>query len=631
MTQQSRYDFIKEGIKFTGDELDLGSDFITFQLQPRCQKDFCNPNPCRHQSHCLVTTNSVDYKCFCRIPTSDLGPSTGVYETVIQYNNTMFILYPHYNSTVEEAALQCKKIGMHLADFHNNSILEFLSGKLKEIFSPDIHKNYRFAMWIGLNKNNSSERWVWSDNVELNLTDKWAPNRPTNNTNNKFASIRHDESLKYLMHDEPYDGELGWVHLPLCELYMSHAGMMAMKWNICIYFLLLVICAPIAVHLQSSLQRLSINKRVNIRPLPCQNTKGDQGICMFVWDCVKEDGVHLGTCVDGFLFGTCCANKTSVTNTSITSTTNKSKLAEAKTTNHNDSTIATNSSNKTSTSTTLKLLTVQAPSKIFKECGISTKLPQMRIVGGKNAKMGDWPWQVSVRVISFFGFSSSHRCGGTIINENFVITAAHCVSNWKVNQLRVRAGEHDFSSMKEPYPHTERNVQRRILHPKYNSRTYENDLALLRLSRSLTDQPNIAPICLPDFNDDDNVDLLDNQMATLTGWGRLSEGGKLPTILQQVNVPIIGHHECQNMFSKSGWKMKITESFLCAGYESGGKDSCQGDSGGPLQLLADDKQWFLAGVISWGVSCAQPNLPGVCTKITKFKPWIMETITANSS
>ncbi|XP_058821651.1 serine proteinase stubble isoform X1 [Topomyia yanbarensis] len=256
------------------------------------------------------------------------------------------------------------------------------------------------------------------------------------------------------------------------------------------------------------------------------------------------------------------------------------------------------------------------------ECGVQTMgRPETRIVGGKNAPFGRWPWQVSVRRTSFFGFSSTHRCGGAVINDNWIVTAGHCVDDLLTSQIRIRVGEYDFSHVQEQLPYTERAVARKVVHPKYNFFTYEFDLALVKLEQALVFAPHISPICLPGTDD-----LLIGENATVTGWGRLSEGGTLPSVLQEVSVPIVSNDRCKTMFLRAGRHEFIPDIFLCAGHETGGQDSCQGDSGGPLQVKGKDGHYFLAGIISWGIGCAEANLPGVCTRISKFVPWIFDTV-----
>lgn len=136
--------------------------------------------------------------------------------------------------------------------------------------------------------------------------------------------------------------------------------------------------------------------------------------------------------------------------------------------------------------------------------------------------------------------------------------------------IRIRVGEYDFNSNSEPYPYVEGTAKRKVVHPKYNLYTYENDLALVQLDQPLRFAPHVAPICLPP----DEIELL-GRNATVTGWGRLNEGGILPTVLQEVRVPIVSNDKCKNMFSTAGRPEYIPDIFLCAGYEEGGRDSCQ--------------------------------------------------------
>ncbi|KAL3278895.1 hypothetical protein HHI36_016415 [Cryptolaemus montrouzieri] len=202
---------------------------------------------------------------------------------------------------------------------------------------------------------------------------------------------------------------------------------------------------------------------------------------------------------------------------------------------------------ETPTSTYTSLIT--QPSRKKLSCGEPKMVsqPHSRIVGGKNAPFGRWPWQVSVRRTSFFGFSSTHRCGGAILNENWIATAGHCVDDLLTSQIRIRVGEYDFSSVQEELPYVERAVTKKVVHPKYNFFTYEYDLALVQLEAPLEFLPHIAPICLPASDD-----LLIGENATVTGWGRLSEGGTLPSVLQEVQVPIVSNDKCKSMFLRAG-------------------------------------------------------------------------------
>lgn len=115
------------------------------------------------------------------------------------------------------------------------------------------------------------------------------------------------------------------------------------------------------------------------------------------------------------------------------------------------------------------------------------------------------------------------------IKLQWIATAGHCVDDLLTSQIRIRVGEYDFSHVQEQLPYIERAVAKKVVHPKYNFFTYEYDLALVKLDQPLDFAPHIRPICLPATND-----LLIGDNATVTGWGRLSEGGTLPSVLQEV-------------------------------------------------------------------------------------------------
>ncbi|KAK0159058.1 hypothetical protein PV328_009987 [Microctonus aethiopoides] len=310
---------------------------------------------------------------------------------------------------------------------------------------------------------------------------------------------------------------------------------------------------------------------------------------------------------------------TQLTSTTIQTTTHTTTTTTTTTTE----TPTTRKNLHGSVSTVSAVVNYSDNGKEIAQCGIPPLFPrpETRIVGGKDAPFGRWPWQVSVRRTSFFGFSSTHRCGGAVLNENWIATAGHCVDDLLTSQIRIRVGDYDFSSVQERLPYVERGIAKKVVHPKYNFFTYEYDLALVRLETSLVFAPHISPICLPGSDD-----LLVGENATVTGWGRLSEGGTLPSVLQEVSVPIVSNDKCKSMFLRAGRHEFIPDIFLCAGYENGGQDSCQGDSGGPLQVRGKDGRYFLAGIISWGIGCAEANLPGVCTRISKFVPWILKNV-----
>ncbi|XP_066588272.1 serine protease filzig [Prorops nasuta] len=250
------------------------------------------------------------------------------------------------------------------------------------------------------------------------------------------------------------------------------------------------------------------------------------------------------------------------------------------------------------------------------QCGVRPLVKSGRIVGGKGATFGEWPWQVLVREATWLGLFTKNKCGGVLITDKYVITAAHCQPGFLASLVAV-FGEFDISGELESKRSVTRNVRRVIVNRGYDPATFENDLALLELESPVQFDAHIVPICMPD----DGADFT-GRMATVTGWGRLKYNGGVPSVLQEVQVPIIKNSVCQEMFQTAGHSKLILDSFLCAGYANGQKDSCEGDSGGPLVMERPDGRWFLVGTVSHGIKCAAPYLPGVYMRTTFFKPWL---------
>ncbi|XP_046754126.1 serine protease filzig [Diprion similis] len=251
-----------------------------------------------------------------------------------------------------------------------------------------------------------------------------------------------------------------------------------------------------------------------------------------------------------------------------------------------------------------------------RDCGVRPLMKTGRIVGGKAAKFGEWPWQVLVREATWLGLFTKNKCGGVLITNKYVTTAAHCQPGFLASLVAV-LGEFDITGEHETKHSVSRNVKRVIVHRNYDPATFENDLAILEMETPVVFDTHIVPICMPD----DGADFT-GRMATVTGWGRLKYNGGVPSVLQEVEVPIMENAVCQEMFQTTGHPKLIRESFLCAGYANGQKDSCEGDSGGPLMLQRSDGRWELAGTVSHGIKCAAPYLPGVYMRTTFFKPWL---------
>lgn len=236
-------------------------------------------------------------------------------------------------------------------------------------------------------------------------------------------------------------------------------------------------------------------------------------------------------------------------------------------------------------------------------CGNAPLNDKTRIVGGETATAGAWPWQVSLQR------NGGHFCGGSLVGDNWVVTAAHCFQGQTTSGIQAVLGE-DSLSTSSPNQ-VSRSLAQIIIHPDYNPSTFDNDICLLRLSSSVSFTNYIQPVCVTATNTDPS----DGSGVWVTGWGTLSSGGSSPDQLQEVNVPIVPQATCRNSYST------LTDNMICAGEE--GRDSCQGDSGGPL-VYKINNSWALAGVVSFGQGCAQANFPGVYARTSRYMTWISD-------
>ncbi|NWS98955.1 TMPS6 protease, partial [Mionectes macconnelli] len=247
-----------------------------------------------------------------------------------------------------------------------------------------------------------------------------------------------------------------------------------------------------------------------------------------------------------------------------------------------------------------------------KHCDCGMQAPLSRIVGGLNSVEGEWPWQASLQV------RGRHICGGTLIADRWVVSAAHCFQDERLASpsiWTVYLGKY-FQNVTS---HTEVSfkVIRLFLHPYYEEDSHDYDVALLQLDHPVIVSPLIQPICLPAPSHFFEPGL----HCWITGWGALKEGGHISNVLQKVDVQLIQQNICSEAYH-----YVITPRMLCAGYYKGKKDACQGDSGGPLACKEPSGRWFLAGLVSWGMGCAHSNHYGVYTRITQVLGWINQTM-----
>ncbi|XP_068234331.1 chymotrypsinogen B-like isoform X4 [Palaemon carinicauda] len=245
-----------------------------------------------------------------------------------------------------------------------------------------------------------------------------------------------------------------------------------------------------------------------------------------------------------------------------------------------------------------------------------------RIVGGKESTPGAWPWQVSLQLIHPRWGRVGHWCGGVLIDDRWVVTAAHCINNPAFNLpfaplWTAVVGEWDRDNVDD----TEHilKVQEIILHNRFKE--HNHDIAMLKLREDVVYTDRIQPICLPDTEPLDTETFLGIKCVA-TGWGMRIYGAKLENRLKEVTAPVVNNTHCVKMYGMMH-NIPVKQYHVCAGQTQGhGLGTCVGDSGGPLQCNMRDGRWYLAGITSFGSGCAKPGFPDVYTRITYYLPWI---------
>ena len=231
-----------------------------------------------------------------------------------------------------------------------------------------------------------------------------------------------------------------------------------------------------------------------------------------------------------------------------------------------------------------------------------------RIVGGEDTDIKDHPWQVALNI-------NGALCGGAIIAQDWVLTASHCFAHYETSgSVRVKAGVTNYKS-----GGVWAAVEQAVLHDKYNARTHEHDLALVKLKSRPAGQR--IPLALPEQR------LRPCEMLEVTGWGLRQEGGTASEKLRKAAVPFVNNTTCNE---KNAYNGRIRPGMMCAGFDEGGIDACQGDSGGPL-VLKGPNSIVLVGVVSWGEGCARKLKYGVYTRVMPYRDWITKVIASDGN
>jgi secreted trypsin-like serine protease len=228
----------------------------------------------------------------------------------------------------------------------------------------------------------------------------------------------------------------------------------------------------------------------------------------------------------------------------------------------------------------------------------------VRIVGGEESKPYSRPYQVSIQ-----STSGSHFCGGSIIGDDLILTAAHCLENVDGNNpdMQVRVGAHNL---------TDGSGQVIQVSTTYTHQEYPNlskDVAVLELAGKVTDK-NAQVIALADSTFF-NAKVIAGTPMIVSGWRTLESGGQSPDKLQEVSIPYVTNEVCNQASAYNG---QIQDTEICGGYAEGGKDSCQGDSGG-LLVINDGKRLVQVGIVSWGEGCTEKDKYGIYANIASLR------------
>ncbi|XP_071945580.1 mannan-binding lectin serine protease 1-like [Antedon mediterranea] len=271
-----------------------------------------------------------------------------------------------------------------------------------------------------------------------------------------------------------------------------------------------------------------------------------------------------------------------------------------------------------------------------------------RIYGGRAAVPGSWPWQALLRIRRQKYQYSESICGGIILNEQWIMTAAHCLNDTKkqfgrlilpITSVDIYLGSAQLSSQPDDN-RIEAHPEKFVVHPQFDvNASYDADIVLIKLNQSVQFSRVIRPICLPEQsnttdNNKTNIDHADapSRKGIVIGWGRVSQYQSISNDLREVYVPLVSRKECADAFrpleENIEEELEVTENMVCAGERDGGKDACEGDSGGPLMFRNHDLAYFVHGIVSWGNGCAKPGFFGVYTRVENYVDWIRNTVQA---
>ncbi|RZF40916.1 hypothetical protein LSTR_LSTR011000 [Laodelphax striatellus] len=264
------------------------------------------------------------------------------------------------------------------------------------------------------------------------------------------------------------------------------------------------------------------------------------------------------------------------------------------------------------------------------DCGISTILPvDDPPPRSGQSEFGEFPWQILLIALP----ANEYVGSGALISPIHVLTVAHRVTPFlnslstatSATSLAVRAGDWDVRSDRESHAAQQQLVARIQVRPGYESATLRNDIAIVTLARPFILGPHLQPVCLPGPSS-----CFDNSLCWVSGWGKDAFGpaGNYQAIQKKVDVTVLDAEECDRRLrtTRLGPAFSLDRTtFMCAGGVDS-KDACSGDGGSPLVCRGVDGRWTLAGLVAWGIGCAQEGVPGVYVNVANSLSWIQSNL-----
>ncbi|CAO1431447.1 unnamed protein product [Diamesa serratosioi] len=260
------------------------------------------------------------------------------------------------------------------------------------------------------------------------------------------------------------------------------------------------------------------------------------------------------------------------------------------------------------------ILNAQSHTVSVSQCDYSTAL----IVGGQKTKLGEYPHMAAIAWRDLDG-DLLFNCGGSLISERYVLTAAHCGIYLGKPPVLVRLGDQNLKTRDDGANEKDFSIAQFIKHESYTSKSRYYDIAVIKLTRDVTFSKYIRPACLwqsPNVN---------QTKAVATGWGYTEPYGGVSDELMKVSLEIINNVKCDEITPRDKLLNGIIDSQICAGALEGGRDTCNGDSGAPLQVVTPGNEcvFHVIGLTSFGsVYCGLKNSAGVYTRISSYIDWI---------